>query len=225
MATYVSRKGPGGRRVWQVLVRRRGYPQQTSTLDTKTEAEAWAATVESEMARGVFISRAEAETTTLAEVLDRYQTDVVSHKHTKGEDAIVRWWSSLPLARRPIASVRGKDIADAIRIKKVGPRTIAAYLSLLSHLFTIARREWGMESLANPAEFVRKPRQPNARDGRIVDDEETRLQTAAEAYGGEIGPIIMKPCTASIGCSIVGERGPKCICSSIRWGHKSANSR
>ena len=69
MATYVSRKGPGGRRVWQVLIRRHGYPQQTATFDTKAEAEAWAAVIESEIARGVFISRAEAEQTTLADAL------------------------------------------------------------------------------------------------------------------------------------------------------------
>ena len=77
------------------------------------------------MDRGSFISRAEAENTTLHEALDRYQAEIVIRKHTKGEDAIVRWWAALPLARRPIASVRGKDIAAAIKTKEaegVGPR-------------------------------------------------------------------------------------------------------
>ncbi len=69
MATFVQRKGPNGRRVWQALVRRRGCPQQTQTFDTKVKAQAWASVLESEMARGVFVSRAEAEGTTLAAVL------------------------------------------------------------------------------------------------------------------------------------------------------------
>ena len=69
MATFVQRKGPNGRRVWQALVRRRGHPQQTQTFDTKVKAQAWASVLESEMARGVFVSRAEAEGTTLAAVL------------------------------------------------------------------------------------------------------------------------------------------------------------
>ena len=47
-----------------------------------------------------------------------------------------------------------------------------------------------MESLGNPTEFVRKPRQPNSRDRRLQKDEQGRLQTASEAYGGEIGMII-----------------------------------
>ena len=193
MATFALRKGPSGRRVWQVLIRRRGYPQQTRTFDTKGQAEAWAATIESEMARGVFVSRAEAENTTLGEALNRYLTEIVARKHTKGEDAIVRWWAALPLARRPMASIRGQDVTTAVKLKEtegVGSRTVFAYIVTLSHLFIIARREWGMESLANPTEFVRKPRQPNARDRRLVGDEQARLLAAAKAYGGEIGPLI-----------------------------------
>ena len=193
MATFVQRPGPGGKRVWQALVRRKGYPQQTQTFDTKGEAQAWAGGIENAMRRGVFVSHAEAENTTLAEALDRYQSEVVAAKRTKGEDAICRWWAALPIARRPMASIRGKDIAEAVKHKEaegVGPRTVFAYLATLSHLFTLARREWGMESLGNPAEFVRKPRQPNARDRRLVGDEQARLLAAAQAYGGEIGPII-----------------------------------
>ena len=120
------------------------------------------------MDRGVFVSRAEAESTTLAEAVERYQSEVVARKHTKGEDAIVRWWTALPIARRSMASIRGTDVAAAIKIKEaegVGPRTIFAYIVTLSHLFTLARREWGMESLGNPVEFVRKPRQPNDHGG------------------------------------------------------------
>ena len=51
MATFVSRKGPNGRRVWQAHIRRREFPAQVRTFDTKAEAQAWAATIESEMAR------------------------------------------------------------------------------------------------------------------------------------------------------------------------------
>ena len=157
MPSFIPRKGPGGKRVWQAHVRRRGYPAQVRTFDTKAEAEAWAGDIESEIRRCTFVSRTEAESTTLAEALNRYQNEIVDLKHTKGEDAIIRWWAALPLARRPIASVRGKDIAAAIKTKEaegVGPRTIFAYIVTLSHLFTIARREWGMESLRNTAELL-----------------------------------------------------------------------
>ena len=200
MASFIPRKGPGGGRVWQAHVRRRGYPAQVRTFDRKVDAEAWASDIESEMRRGKFVCRAEAEGTTLAEALARYLEEVVRRKHTKGEDAICRWWADLPVSSRPMAAVRGKDVAAAIRQKEAegaGPRTLFAYLSTLSHLFNIARREWGMESLGNPVEFVRKPAPPQGRTRRLVGDEEVRLLDAAKAYGGEIGPIITRVASIS----------------------------
>ena len=57
---------------WRAQVRRRGYPTQFRTFDTKALAEAWARQLESEMDRGVCKSREEAERTTFAEALERY---------------------------------------------------------------------------------------------------------------------------------------------------------
>ncbi|MHB1513034.1 MAG: hypothetical protein ACYCTF_02660 [Acidiferrobacter sp.] len=80
MASFIPRKGPGGKRVWQAHVRRRGYPAQVKTFDTKAAAEVWARRIKEEIDRGVFVSRAEAENTTLAEALDRYAREVLPTK-------------------------------------------------------------------------------------------------------------------------------------------------
>ena len=82
MATFRKRPGPGGKTAWQAQIIRRRYERQYRTFDTK--AEAWAAIIESEIARGVFVSRSEAESTTLAEALARYSlrdcaTQTVGH--------------------------------------------------------------------------------------------------------------------------------------------------
>jgi hypothetical protein len=69
MAIIRKRLGPGSHRVWYVQIRKRRYLHQTRTFDTKAESLAWATAIGSEMVRGVFISRAEAEDTTLGEVL------------------------------------------------------------------------------------------------------------------------------------------------------------
>lgn len=194
MASFIPRKGPGGKRVWQAHVRRRGYPTQVRTFDTKAEAEAWAATIESEIARGVFVCRAEAEGTTLTEALNRYVIEVSAAKKTANREIYtIRWWQASALGPRSLASIRGKDIAFVLAAKEAegaAPHTIHLYLALLSHLFTMARRVWGMEGLSNPTEFVRKPKLPQGRDRRLVDDEEARLLAAAVAYGGEVGPLI-----------------------------------
>jgi rubrerythrin len=73
----IYRRGPYQ---WQVLIRRKGYPTQAKVFETKAEAEAWSKTTESEMVRGVFVSRKEAENTTLAEALDRYLKEITENK-------------------------------------------------------------------------------------------------------------------------------------------------
>jgi hypothetical protein len=69
-----------GQYQFQVQIRRKGYPTQQSTFETRKEAEAWAAVIESEMTRGVFTDRSELERTTLAELLERYGREVTPGK-------------------------------------------------------------------------------------------------------------------------------------------------
>lgn len=129
---------------WRAIITKRGFPRQSRTFDTKAEAEAWAATVESEIVRGVFISMKEAENTPLSEALDRYEREIVSGK--KGaiqERSRIRIWKNSTLANKSLAAIQGKDIAayrDS-RLTEVGPNTVRLELALLSHLFTIAVKE------------------------------------------------------------------------------------
>ncbi len=76
MATIRKR----GNYQWEAQIRKRGFPSQTKTFNTKVEAEAWAKMIESEMARGVWLSRSEAESTTLYEALTRYEKEIVPDK-------------------------------------------------------------------------------------------------------------------------------------------------
>ena len=71
---------------WRVQVRRRGFPPQHKTFDSRAEAEAWGRCTESEMDRGIFVSRAEAERTTLAEALERYKVEVSCLKAHPAQD-------------------------------------------------------------------------------------------------------------------------------------------
>ena len=198
MATFRKRPGPRGSTVWQAQIIRRGYDRQYKTFDTKAEAEAWARQIEGEMDRGVdravFVSRVEAETTTLHEALDRYEREVTPGKKGRADERYkLDVWRRSALAARPLSSIQGKDLAawrDAELERGSAPGTIRRRLALLAHVFVIARREWGLSSLTNPADNVRLPPPGPARDRRLVDDELPRLLAAAQVYGGEIGPII-----------------------------------
>jgi len=57
---------------WEVRIRKKGLPVACKTFESRVEADRWAREIESEMDRGVYISRNEAESTTLREALDRY---------------------------------------------------------------------------------------------------------------------------------------------------------
>ena len=69
----INKRGPYQ---WQAKIRRRGYPVQSKTFETKREAEAWASVIESEMSRSIFVDRSMAENTTFAEVIDSYIANV-----------------------------------------------------------------------------------------------------------------------------------------------------
>lgn len=181
---------------WEARIRRRGYPVQCKTFETKTRAETWARQIEAEMDRGVFVSRVEAESTTLAEALERYATEVTARKkHAVKEAPRVRALQMRGIALKTLSAIRGKDVAAFIREREaegVGANTIRLDLAVLSHLYNIARSAWGMESLGNPVDLVRtqRPKVPRGRERRLQDDEEARLLTAARTYGGEMEVII-----------------------------------
>ena len=177
----IYKRGPGH---WQVLVRRKGYPLLSKSFKKRTDAEAWAREVEAEMDRGVFVSRKEAENTTLSGALERYEREVSSEKKgRRQEKARIERWKDHPLGKRALAQIQGKDIAayrDA-RLKEVSPNTVRLELAVLSHLFTIAVKEWGMTGLTNPTFQIRKPKLPKGRDRRLLPGELDRILSASDS--------------------------------------------
>ena len=136
------------------------------------------------MVRGLFVPVKEAENTTLEEALDRYDREVIpAKKGAKQESMRIRIWKRSTLAKRSLASIQGKDIAvyrDA-RLKEVAPNTVRHELAVLSHVFTIAVKEWGMGGLVNPVKQIRAPKMPAGRDRRIKPGELDRILNATES--------------------------------------------
>ena len=176
MASIINR----GPYQFQVIVRRKGHPTQTKTFESKKEAEGWATIIESEMVRGVFIPRAEAERTTLGAALERYLIEVTpSKKGHSQEERRIDAWIKLPLARRSLASITSTDFAKFRdeRLKSVSASTVTKDLALISHLFTIAIKEWQLP-LQNPIQNIRKPKLPRGRNRRLTPEEGLYLHRA-----------------------------------------------
>lgn len=180
MATFTKR----GDFQWQAKVRRQGYAPQSKTFLSKSDAEIWARQVESEIDRGVFVSRVEAESTTLAEGLERYAREITPQKKGASQELTrLKKWQIHPLSVRYLSTIKSSDLAkfrDERRASGKAENTIRLELALLSHFFEVARKDWGMESLVNPVKNIRLPSGSQQRDRRLHGMEEQYLLNALD---------------------------------------------
>ncbi len=112
MASFYKRKLADSI-AWEVKIRRKGYPAQMRSFDTREDAEKWAREIESEIDRGLFVSRKDSERTTLYEALSRYEEEVSKYK--KGypqEKKRIRAWKDHVLSQRFLATIRPQDIFE-----------------------------------------------------------------------------------------------------------------
>ncbi len=225
----IRKRGP---HQWEAQVRRKGFPVQSKTLTTKAEVEAWAQMIESEMARGVWLCRGEAEATTLSDALDRYEREITPGKKSAvGEKSFLRIWRATPMSKSLMATIRSADVAKLRDqwLKEYEPSTVLRRLAVLSHVFTIARKEWGMESLSNPLELVRKPRPNDARTRRIAvttpsvgSDESVDGDAQRNASDGELALVVAateSPLLPSIVWLAVETAMRRGEIVSLRWEH------
>ena len=85
--------------------------------------------------------------------------DYSRQKGAVQDHSLVRILKGTQLAKNYMASIRSADVAKLRDewLKIYAPATVLRRLALLSHVFNVSRKEWGMESLLNPVEAIRKP--------------------------------------------------------------------
>ncbi len=167
---------------WEARVRRNGLPAISRSFKTKADARAWATVIESEIERGIFIDRTEAERNTLGDLLQRYLTEVSGQK--KGHNTERYRLVSLqrdPIAKVKVAGLSGKLMAEwrDKRLKEVSGSTVNRDLNLISHVINVARKEWGIHA-ENPVSMIRRPPENRARNRRLAAGEEERLLAELE---------------------------------------------
>ena len=195
MATINERKSSSGEPSrWQAIVRLKGQPAQTKTFRTKAEAVRWSRQVESEMDKGVFVSRAESEKTTVNDLIDRYAREVLPTQRGGHREVSRVKWIKEGLGKYSLAALTSSIVADYrdARLKRVGPQSVKHELSLLQRALKKGAMEWGIALPGGiPTLQVKKPPMPPARDRRLVDDEEERLLAAC----GEARTLWLRPAT------------------------------
>lgn len=175
----IRKKGDGQ---WHAQIRRNGYPNQTRTFKTCAAAEKWARSVENEFDRGLSFDRREAEKNTLLQLLKRYLIEITpGKKGATAEASRIRMLMKDPIAQFKAAALSGQALAEYRdrRMAQVSGSTVNRELNVISHVITIARKEWGIV-IENPVALIRRPPENRARERRLRENEEARLLAALD---------------------------------------------
>jgi integrase len=168
---------------YQAQIRRKGFPPVSKMFQTKREAEVWARAYESEMDRGDYVDRSEADRTTLGEILLRYKREVTPLKKSAVNEniRIDRFVRDESLCQYKATALTGKLLAEwrDRRIQQVTGSTVNREIDILSHAINTARREWGIH-IVNPVEMIRRPKHNKSRERRLSVEEERLLLNELE---------------------------------------------
>ena len=168
MATM--RKRGGG---YNVQIRKQGYSTITKTFSSITTARKWAAGVEADMERHIFIDTTEAHKTNLLDLLCRYEDEVIPlHKGSKSEQyRIQRLKKHLGHLRLIHLSPHEVSKYRDIRLETVSPASLKRELVILSRVLTVAERDWGICIPKNPIPLVSLPKVDKGRTRRLEKGE------------------------------------------------------
>jgi len=177
MANFTQRDS--GR--WQAKIRRIGWPDQSKSFATLTDAQAWARAVEREMDIGAFVSRDDAERTTFKDAADRYKREVLPSKRGAARDTYKIDYLIELFGKYSLASINAAQISAFrdMRLKVVKPQTVVHEINMLSRIFKACAMDWGIALPQGvPTALVRKPQVANARTRRLEVGEWELLRPA-----------------------------------------------
>lgn len=132
---YIAKHG----NKWRAQVAKQGV-RRTAVWDKKSEAQAWAARVEAEIAGG----KLKASVQTFKDAIDRYQLKVSAGKRSpdwekRRLDAMLAYFGDVKLS-----AITSDDIGNwrDKRLETVSGSTVQREANLLRHLFSVAKDEW-----------------------------------------------------------------------------------
>lgn len=190
MAAIEKRTTKNGKTTFRVKIRLKGCADQTATFERLTDARRWVQQTESAIREGRYFKTSEAKRHVLSEAIDRYVKSVLVNKPKSFKDQKTQldWWKneigcySLADVTPALLSEYRDKLASGItpRGAERSASTINRYLAALSHLFTIASKEWGWIE-DNPLRKVSKPKEPRGRVRFLSDEEREALLKSSQA--------------------------------------------
>lgn len=154
--------------VWRHRVMVKGK-RVSGTFSTKAAALAWEAAQRIEIVEGSTSGKGK----TVRDALERYELEVSKKKRSHANEAKrLAWFRESSIAEKKMSEIKPADIAAwrDERLKSVKGSTVTRDMNILSHVFTVARREWGWIT-TSPTRDVERPPSPPHRDRRISEKE------------------------------------------------------
>jgi integrase len=194
MATVTKRKNADGTVSYKVQVRVQGFPARTASHKTERAAKRWASTIEASMHEGRHFRGANGRSHTIGNAIERYLQERpgkyagqlaywkerigAAKLHAVTPDVIAEIRSELGQGTYQRANPKSKRTTlkegDAPRQFKRSGATVNRYLAALSHVFTVARKEWQWVS-HNPVLDVSKLKEGKPRDKVLTSEERDAL--------------------------------------------------
>lgn len=176
MATVKARKRNKGT-VYRAEVRVKGYPRLSQTFDRQSEAMRWAEDTEKALRNGGYVGNAPQNDMLFDDALNKYLAETSSkkagstHRRELYQSRSLHYFSGHTLKEiTPALAAQFREKRSA----EVQPATVIKDLNLLSHIYTTAIREWGVET-TNPVSIIRKPKTPPGRLRFLTSAEIVRL--------------------------------------------------
>lgn len=179
---------------YRAQVRVKGCPSQSKTFPNRAAAVKWAQSLEAAVSEGRYFPTARASRTLFAEAVARYKDSVladVRERSRRTREQHLEYFVGR-FAGRMLSEVTADRVAEArddlaaskfTRGKSKSVRsgsTVNRYLATLSHLFTVAQREWRLVD-RNPVKEVSRKKEGKGRVRYLVDAEREALLEACEA--------------------------------------------
>lgn len=180
MATFRKRNG-----IWQVQIRRSGLSAISKSFILKSDAEAWARSMEIDLDRQSIPADKQLLTRfSLIDLLNRYLTEITPHKREPVKERyIVEAFKRSEIGSLKLIQIAPQTIAKYRdeRLKKVKPASVRRELDVLCHVFETARKEWFLPLLINPVSAIKRPLPAVARKRRLTKNECTKLLEACSS--------------------------------------------
>jgi integrase len=177
-------------RVWRHRIMVAGE-RRSGTFDTKAAALSWEAEQRVEMSNG----KVGTVTKTVGDAFDKYEIEVSRTKRGHRWEALrLNAMKQMALGKVRMCDLNPTHIAEwrDQRLRKVQGGSVTREMNLLSHVFSVARREWHWLT-DNPMTDVSRPAGKPARDRRISEDEIKGICTALDwAVDANVEPKLTK---------------------------------